>query len=65
MIPRSYILLREEKVSIDVTCRIIRKRWSRSGMLTSEKYGVIHSMMEIDASDIAHGGEKFERGADH
>lgn len=56
----------EEKVSIDVDLPDHKEAMEQVlGMLTSEKYGVIHSMMEIDAVGhrVVHGGEKFSSAA--
>lgn len=56
----------EDKVSIDVDLPDHKEAMEQVlAMLTGSKYGVIHSMMEIDAVGhrVVHGGEKFSGSA--
>lgn len=56
----------EEKISTDMDLPDHKEAMEQVlAMLTSSKYGVIHSMMEIDAVGhrVVHGGEKFSGSA--
>ncbi len=56
----------EEKVSVDIDLPDHKEAMEQVlAMLTGPKYGVIHSMMEIDAVGhrVVHGGEKFSGSA--
>ncbi len=56
----------EDKVTLDLDLPDHKEAMEQVlAMLTSSKYGVIHSMMEIDAVGhrVVHGGEKFSGSA--